>query len=234
MDSIHSQTYRSFEHIVVDGLSADNSLDIVKEYPVTLVSEKDKGQTDAINKGFKLAKGEILAWQNADDVYLPGAFETVATFFANNPEIDIVYGSYQIIGPASNWVCDVHAQPWNTWKYAHGRFVPMQTTVFWRRKVYEKHPVLNIGLHYCMDVDFFAKASKDFTYKSVDVFLGQFRIHEESKTHTPSNRAAIIKEMRAVLAQNYNYNALDHLFFSFFIMRSRLASVVKKRFLRKF
>lgn len=235
MDSIHSQTYRNFEHIVIDGLSKDNSLAIIKEYKgALLVSEKDKGQTDAINKGFRLAKGDILAWQNADDVYFPETFQKIVDFFEANPEVDVVYGSYQIIGPTSNWVCDVHAQSWNDWKYAHGRFVPMQTTVFWRRKVYESIGELDIDLKYCMDVDFFAKASKKFKFKSMGVFLGQFRIHEESKTHTPTNRILIISEMRKVLARNYGYNFFDHVIFTFFILRSRLAEKVKKHFFKRF
>src|SRR4051812_24806692 len=78
MESIHSQSYKNFEHIVMDGLSKDNTVAIVEEYPnAKVISEKDSGQSDALNKGFKLVTGDILAWQNADDLYCPNAFQTV-------------------------------------------------------------------------------------------------------------------------------------------------------------
>lgn len=235
MDSIHNQSYKNVQHIVIDGLSTDRSLEIVKKYEnVTIVSEKDKGQTDAINKGFRLANGEILAWQNADDVYLPGALETVVDFFKSHPEVDVVYGSYSVIDAKSNWLFDVNAQNWSKWKFAHGRFVPMQPTAFWRRKVYDNIGDLDTKLHFCMDVDFFSKAaSRSFHFHKIPSFLGSFRVHDESKTHTPNIKEKVLAEMREVLAKNFSYGTLDHLFFSFFSTRSIIAEWVKKNWLKR-
>ncbi len=231
MDSIHSQSYSNFEHIVMDGGSKDGTVSIVKQYPkATLISQPDKGQTDAINKGFRQTKGDILAWQNADDIYLPDAFEIVIRFFEKNPGVDIVYGSYQVIDSESKWQFDVHSKRWNTWTFSHGLFVPMQPTVFWRRQVYEKIGDLDIQLKYCMDVDFFAKASKHFRFKEIPAFLGQFRVHDESKTHTPNIRQKVLSEKKAVLDANFGYTAVDSLFFSLFSFRSWLGEHLKPFF----
>lgn len=234
MDSIHSQSYLEFEHIVMDGLSTDATLDIIKEYDkVHLFSEKDKGQTDALNKGFALTKGDILAWQNADDIYVPDTFLTVVEFFKANPDVDVVYGMYKVIDEKGVWQCDVNIKNWDLWKFSHGRFVPMQPATFWRRNVYEKNTTLDINLKYCMDVDFFAKASKSFKFQAIPVFLGMFRVHSESKTHNPANKVSVLKEMRDVLAKNYQYTFVDDAVFLFFALRSWIAEFVKTKLFRK-
>jgi glycosyltransferase involved in cell wall biosynthesis len=172
--SIHSQQGAEIEHIVMDGASKDGTVEILKRYPqIQWVSEKDKGQSDALNKGFARATGDIFAWQNADDLYLPGAFETVAKLFASRPEVDFVYGGYQIIDVDGKWICDVHGQDWNAWKFRHGRFVPVQPAVFWRRRVHEQAGPLNVALHYCMDVDFYSRASKTFRFHHIPELLGK-------------------------------------------------------------
>jgi glycosyltransferase involved in cell wall biosynthesis len=232
--SIAEQSYRDFEHIVMDGGSQDGTVDILKRHPhIQWVSEKDKGQSDAINKGFRKTTGDILAWQNADDLYLPGAFETVARVFRENPGVDVVYGDYQLIRADGSWLCDVHPIDWNLWKFAHGRFVPLQPTTFWRRRVYEALGDLDSDLHYCMDVDFFARAAAKFTFMRIPELLGQFRTHDESKTHNRDNARKVKNEHRAVLARNFRYGALDHALFEFFHRRSRLAYLVKRKLLKR-
>src|SRR5512138_1788368 len=93
--SVLDQDYPSLEYFIVDGGSKDGSLEIIQRYAHRLagwVSEPDRGQTDAINKGFGMAHGEILAWLNSDDVYQPGAVAEAATFLQQNPEVGLVYG----------------------------------------------------------------------------------------------------------------------------------------------
>jgi len=176
LDSIHNQSYKNIEHIVVDGLSTDKTLDIVKSYPqIKWTSEKDNGQSHAINKGFRMATGDIFAWQNADDIYCENALETVVNFFTNNPDVDVVYGSYKLIDSEGNWICDVNPIEWNEWLFAHGRFVPLQPTVFWRKRVADEVGTLNEELHYCMDVDFFARAVKrGFRFAKIPAVIGAF------------------------------------------------------------
>lgn len=235
IDSIANQSYRNFEHIVIDALSTDNTLEIIKEYKdIQYLSEKDNGQSDAINKGFNMAKGDILAWQNADDIYFPDTFETVVNFFKENPDVDIVYGYYQLIDSNSKWICDVYPIKWNQWLFAHGRFCPLQPTVFWRRRVFECIGQLNVDLHYCMDVDFFSRAIKnELKFERIPGMIGKFRVHDQSKTQSKSNKQKVYEEYKKVLRTNFHYNFIDVFFFEFFQYRAQLSSIVKQKWLKK-
>ncbi len=235
MKSIHTQSCKDFEHIVIDGLSSDDTLEIVGQFEnVHLISEKDNGQSDAINKGFQKCTGDIIAWQNADDIYSPKAFETVVKFFQLNPAVDVVYGHYQLIDSESKWICNVYPIEWNSWMFAHGRFCPMQPTVFWRRRVFESVGFLNEKLHYCMDVDFFSRmVNNGFVFKLIPEILGQFRVHSQSKTQNSNNEKIVLNEYRAVLKTNFKFTLTDDLFFEFFQLRSQLAKTVKINLLKK-
>lgn len=229
IESIKNQSYSNFEHIVIDGLSKDSTVEVIKKYPhIHWISEADNGQSNAINKGFRIASGDILAWQNADDLYLPETFEIVAKTFANNPEVDVIYGNYQIIDVEGNFVCNVKAVDWNPWLFKHGRFVPMQPTTFWRRRVYDLVGDLDENLQYCMDIDFFCRAvSKRAKFLRVDKCLGQFRVHPASKTSNSINRSSVYQERKQVLAKHFNYSWIDSLYFDLFWYRGKIARFIK-------
>lgn len=231
--SIAEQDYPAIEHIVIDGGSNDGTLDILERYPhLQWISERDRGQSDAINKGFARVSGDIIAWQNADDLYLPGAFAAVAEVFATHPEVDVVYGNYQTIDTAGRVICDVTARPWNQWAFAHGRFVPMQPATFWRRRLNEAVGALDTNLNYCMDVDFFSRAARQgFAFVKLDRCLGQFRIHAESKTASSLYNAATFDEFKRVLASHFNYSPLDYLFCNVFYYRGVLVRWLRFRLL---
>lgn len=232
--SILNQSYKNFEHIIIDGQSTDNTVDLIKKYShIQWFSEKDNGQSNAINKGFRLATGDILAWQNSDDLYFPDTFETVVDFFQKNPDVDIVYGYYQLIEAGGEWICDVKPIDWNLWLFAHGRFVPVQPTVFWRRKVYELVGDLDESLHYCMDVDFYCRSSKEFKFACIHKFLGKFRVHPQSKTQNVANIKKIRQEWKAILSHSFNYSFMDSLICDFFYYRSLLAKSLKTKFFKK-
>ncbi|GAG62509.1 unnamed protein product [marine sediment metagenome] len=94
--SVLNQNYPNLEYIIIDGGSTDESINIIKKYENYIdywVSEKDRGQADALNKGFKKATGDIIGWQNSDDIYLPSVFLKIAELFKQNPKIDIIYGN---------------------------------------------------------------------------------------------------------------------------------------------
>jgi len=234
LDSIHDQAYKNIEHIVFDGLSTDKTIEIVKSYPqIKWISERDNGQSDALNKGFRIATGEILAWQNADDIYYPETFQLVVDYFNAHPEVDIVYSDYSVIDASGKWICNVYPPNWNLWLFSHARFVPFQPTVFWRRKVYEAVGELDEQLHYCMDVDFFAKASKKFTFAKIPKILGAFRVHEGSKTQQKKNAASVEKENKLVLSRSFNYKFIDYVFFFLFLKRRIVTTFIKMHILRK-
>ena|ERR1035437_10170287 len=235
IESIANQSYKHFEHIVIDALSTDNTLEIVKEYEhIKYLSEKDNGQSDALNKGFKIAQGDILAWQNADDIYFPDAFETVINFFKENPDADIVYGYYQLIDSNSKWICDVYPIKWNQWMFAHGRFCPPQPTVFWRRNVFEAVGQLNEKLHYCMDVDFYSRTIHEgFKFERIPKMMGKFRVHNQSKTQNKNNKQKVYEEYKKVLATNFNFSIVDGFFFELFQYRAKVSTIIKQKWLKK-
>ena len=221
LHSIFSQDYSDLEVILVDGKSSDDTISIANRFPINMIiSEPDKGQSDAINKGFRKASGDVIAWQNADDLYRKDTFQIVSDFFETDKETDIIYGNYNLIDSKSNYINRINPPKWNKRLFSYGRFVPMQPTVFWRKKVVHELVELDTTLHYCMDVDFFARASNKFAFKKIDKVLGEFRVHEESKTQSNINNKLIREEHLKVLAREYNYNPLDDLIFKFFFHKS--------------
>jgi glycosyltransferase involved in cell wall biosynthesis len=106
MRSVLEQDYPRIEYIIIDGGSTDSSMDIIKKYADRLacwISEKDRGQTDALNKGFKRATGDILAWINSDDTYEPGAIREAVEWLQARPEIGLVYGDANFIDDEGDW-----------------------------------------------------------------------------------------------------------------------------------
>ena len=235
IESILFQTYPDFELIVMDGLSTDRTVEIVNSFQddrIRLISEKDEGQADAINKGFEYTNGDILAWQNADDLYFEDTFKTIADFFQNN-KYDLVYGFYQMIDEKDRWICDVFPRQWNKWFFVHGRFCPVQPTVFWRKEVWEKSKPLKKELFFCMDVDFYSRIVNKFACYRIPQMLGKFRVHEESKTQNVQNVQKHKKEYKKVLSTQFNYGFADFALFEFFYYRSQMASLVKRNWLKK-
>ena len=131
--SVKAQAYADTEHLVLDNRSTDGTGDILKQYPhLKLICESDGGQSDALNKGFKMASGDIVGWLNADDRYLPGCFKIVADFFAANPSCDILYGDYRLIDEAGGILSYRKELGFDLFmlKYLHVLYIPSTTTFF--------------------------------------------------------------------------------------------------------
>jgi glycosyltransferase involved in cell wall biosynthesis len=181
--SVKNQTYHHIEHIVMDGGSTDETLDILRKYDDSLIwiSEPDEGQSDAINKGWRMSKGEILAYLNADDTYMPEAVQTAVEFLHNNPDVGMVYGDADFT--------DKHGEV--TGHYQTGEFdlkrmlcshnhVP-QPTVFFRRDVLDKVGYLDSDLHLAMDLDYWIRISLKFRIEHIPQTLATMRFYPEAK-----------------------------------------------------
>ena len=194
IDSVLAQAYPDLSYRVMDGGSTDETPRLLAAYGerVAWQSERDRGQADAINKGFAAIGGEIMGWLNSDDLLLPGTLAYVGRFFRDHPEVDIVYGHRIVIDEEGReigrWVLPGHDPA----ALALTDYVP-QETMFWRAAVWRKIGPLDAGFHYAMDWDFLLRASRaGFRFRRLPRFLGCFRVHGEQKT---ARTGAITEEM---------------------------------------
>ena len=187
IQSVLSQNYPNIEYIIIDGGSTDNSVDIIKKYEKSLafwVSEKDNGQTYAINKGLKMCSGDIIAYINSDDIYMVGAFEYIAKFFNENPKYDMVYGDCYIINENSKVIRKKLELDFD---YLMGCFIGFgiiipQPTVFFARAVFEKIGFFNEKYNYAMDAEYWARIATVSKIEHISKYLASFRVHTASKT----------------------------------------------------
>ena len=190
--SVLNQNYPNLEYIIIDGGSTDGSVEIIKKYEKHLtywVSEKDKGQSDAINKGFQKSTGEILAWLNSDDTYLPGTLLKIGEIFREDSQVEIVYGNMYLIDKADKIIGErrltLYIFPISKYGFLHGGFGIYQPASFWRKKLYYGVGGIHSDFVHCMDNDLFAKfATSGAKFKFIREFLSGFRIHPQSKTCT--------------------------------------------------
>lgn len=182
--SVIEQDYPNIEHIVIDGGSTDETVDVLRRYDgrIRWVSEPDEGQADAINKGLRIARGEIFAYLNSDDTYLAGAFKCVAESFAAHPETGLVYGDCYAIDQRGQQYGLITGHPFDVQRMImRGEFVPQQAA-FWSRRAMETVGVFDATLHFCMDHDFFIRIGRQFPAVYVARPLANFRFHADSKT----------------------------------------------------
>lgn len=190
--SVLLQCYPKLEYIIIDGGSTDNTLEIIRKYEPWIsywVSEPDRGQSHALNKGFSKATGEILAWINSDDTYEPGTLVKVGDFFSSYSYVDVLYGNAKIIDKNSFQIGKVCSIPFNRTAHLYRTVpIPAQSAVFWRRKIFFDNNMLNEKLHYVMDADLlirFCESGANFHF--LHTVFGSYRCHESSKTFGASD-----------------------------------------------
>lgn len=183
--SVLGQEYPNVEYIIIDGSSTDNSIEIIKKYEKYLsywVSEPDKGQADAINKGFSKSTGDILAWINSDDMYLPNAFNIAAEAFMQNPDASIIYGDYIKVDNNDKCIA-LRRQPSFDYRTClYGYLTVMQPASFFRRKAYFKTGGLDISFNYALDFDIILSLAKQGQVIHTREYLAAFRLHSSSKS----------------------------------------------------
>ena len=188
--SVLDQRYPNLEYIVIDGVSSDNTLDILRKYDGKLrwISERDKGQTDAINKGIGLATGDIIAYLNSDDVYEPGALDLVARYFDSHPDAIWITGKCRIIDEKD---CEIRRAitAYKNFLLRHYSYALLlvtnpisQPATFWRRKAIDECGIFDEQEHLVMDYGYWLKMGKKYSLSVLDKYLAAFRVYSTSKT----------------------------------------------------
>jgi GT2 family glycosyltransferase len=186
MRSVLEQDYPSLEYIVVDGASSDGSVEIIRKYSDRLawwVSEKDKGQGEAINKGLARAKGEIVGWINSDDYYLPNAVSSAVKIFERNPDVVLVYGDMLAV--------DQTGETTNVLKYSQYSLEDLlcfqiigQPAVFFRRDAYEKAGGIDTTFHFMLDHHLWIRIAEQGKILHVPQIWAAARYHPLAKNRS--------------------------------------------------
>jgi len=189
--SVLEQDHPEVEYIIVDGGSTDGSVDIIKKYSDRLawwVSEKDKGQTDAINKGFARARGDILAWINSDDTYQPEALRAVAEYFSSHPNVGLVYGDANYIDEDGNVVGRFPAAQTDYARLRRGYVHIPQQAAFFRADLWRQVGPLDPSFYFAMDYDLWVRLAARAPLDFVPQLWANFRIHGKGKTSIADDR----------------------------------------------
>jgi len=203
--SILNQNYPNLEYIIIDGGSTDNSVDIIKEYKDHLaywVSEKDRGQTHAINKGFKKATGEIVNWINSDDLLSPGALQAIAEASDKCRDADFYFGDFTIIDYKGQKIFSRKSPPYHFVTLFWGRQLSSQPAVFFRQSVLDRIGYLDESLNFCMDIEFWVRAAcNGAKFKQIKSPLGIARIHGDAKT---ARLQQVLHDEHKMVVRRYN------------------------------
>ena len=191
IESVLSQDYPHLEYIVVDGGSTDGTHEVLRRYGGRLqwISEADSGQAQAINKGFGLARGGILAWLNSDDTYLPGAVSAAVEHLTAHPTCAMVYGEGYLIDERGAAIRRFPAtEPFDLWKLVYVIDFILQQTTFFRRTALDAVGYLDEDLHWGLDWDLFIRIGKRFPVDYLPREMANLREHREAKTFSGGRR----------------------------------------------
>jgi len=188
MLSVLNQNYPNLEYIIIDGGSSDGSVEIIKKYEKFLhywVSEPDTGQSAAINKGLRIASGDIIGWMNSDDIYLPNAFNACVKILAGKKDIDVIYGNAYRIDQSDEIMAEARYAPFFFTDALYIGVRIVNHAAFWKKEIMNQVGYLDESLEVMMDREYFLRIAKyGKKFKKIKHFLGAIRIHKESKENT--------------------------------------------------
>ncbi len=217
---LHQEGKFSLDYIIIDGGSTDESVAIIREYERRLalgtyagkcagisfrwVSEPDKGQADAIAKGFRMATGDILCWLNSDDVFYPGALQRVTGYLSVDEGCGCVYGRAMYTDVSGTALCEYPTKPFDI------RILPAfcffcQPATFFRKEAYEAVGGVDISLRFSMDYDLWIRMTKVTRFHYLPELLATYRLHAQSKTVSPADSVANHAEGLATAVRHFGW-----------------------------
>ncbi len=186
IDSVLSQDYRRIQYLVIDGGSTDGTVEILKTYDdprLVWISEKDSGQSGALNKGLRRAQGNYLTYLNSDDLLLPGVIALIVDYFEQNPQVDLIFGDGRYIDPQGQTLLAYRSAPFDLADCLLNMQPLAQPGTFWRKTVTEKIGFFDEQFHYRMDYEYWIRAAlAGFRVQYIPRELAAYRLHDQSKT----------------------------------------------------
>ncbi|HCT84075.1 MAG TPA: hypothetical protein DF296_02630 [Candidatus Margulisbacteria bacterium] len=232
--SVLSQSYPNIEYIVMDGGSIDGTIEVIKKYESKIShweSVSDKGQTNAINKGLKIARGKYWGWLNSDDYLAPDVVERVVAAFESDLETGTVYGKINIIDSAGNLIEQRSNNGIVTYEgLLNGSSNVVQIGAFHRLDLIKKYGYLSEEYNYCMDYDLWLRLAKCSGVKNLGILVGYHRFHDSCKSIKEFHK--FIPEIKLIRKHNHgkiicqkNYNLWR---IQLGILRRKLLGIITK------
>ena len=214
IESVLAQRDLVHEYFVIDGGSDDGSREIIERHADQIdywVSEPDRGQSDAIRRGFQQATGDVLYWLNSDDVLLPGALQHVHEALNTRPDLDVVTG-HAVMIDSDDRIVDIRRRPhdspqWMRWGYLRLN----QPACFFRRSLYESVGGIDLSLHCVLDTElWYRMAMRSGRWGGVNAYLAACRLHEQTKGATLHDRYRVERESIKIRYPQFTSNKMRH------------------------
>ncbi len=191
IESVLEQDYPRIEYIVMDGGSTDETAEVVAEYSgrLTWISEPDRGQSHAINKGFQMARGEVVAWINSDDVLFPGAVARGVEALSANSDLGAVYGEGSLMDEAGRITGRFPAtEPFNLWKLVHVWDYVLQQSVYFRKSTLDEVGYVDESLNWALDWDLLIRIGRRYELGYIPEEMGALREYDAAKSFSGGGR----------------------------------------------
>ncbi len=208
--SVKDQHYENVEHIVIDGASTDGTVEILQRYRsqpgwehLSWISEPDRGQSDALNKGFQRVTGDIIGWLNSDDRYRSHCFTEVVKAFNKNLQSDVVFGDYTMMDEAGRFLRVRREIEFSRFllSYLHILYIPT-TSSFFRRRIFDEGNWCDVSLDNTMDYEYYLRlAQKGYRFQHVPELWADLRLHPRSKSIAEKGR---VFQLHDEIAVNYS------------------------------